>query len=60
MSMESTEQHEQQVTRCYSTYNSGGQLEFDPLKDLNLPANYAEVVERFQRLQRERAIEVLN
>lgn len=60
MSAESQEPTEHKAARCYSTYNSGGQLEFDPLKDLNLPANYEEVVARFQRLQRERALEVLN
>lgn len=60
MNTESQDPTEQKVDRCYSTYNSGGQLEFDPLKDLNLPANYEEVVSRFQRLQRERALEVMN
>jgi hypothetical protein len=53
-------EQEQDGLRCYSTYNSGGQLEFDPLKELNLPANYDEVVNRFKRLQGERAVEILN
>lgn len=44
----------------YGEYNNGGGLEFDPLKDLNLPASYDEVVARFNRLQGERAVEVLN
>lgn len=50
----------EQTERSYSEYNSGGALSFDPLKELNLPANYEEVVERFKRLQGERADEVLN
>lgn len=56
------EQQEQaeRKERCYSTYNSGGALEFCPMKDLNLPSSYQEVVDRFKRLQGERAIEVLN
>jgi hypothetical protein len=57
---EVTETEEQAAQRCYSTYNSGGTLEFDPLKDLNLPASYQEVLDRFRRLQGERAVEVLN
>ncbi|MBK7944976.1 MAG: hypothetical protein IPJ85_06565 [Flavobacteriales bacterium] len=38
----------------------GENLDFDPMKDLNLPANYDEVVSRFQRLQGTRAMESLN
>ena len=45
--------------RCYSKYNQG-QLDFCPLKDLNLPANYEEVLDRFNRLQGDRAMEALN
>ena len=44
---------------CYSKYNEG-QLDFDPLKELNLPANYDEVLERFNKLQGDRAMESLN
>ncbi|MBK9758836.1 MAG: hypothetical protein IPO90_02395 [Flavobacteriales bacterium] len=51
---------EQKAERCYSTYNSGGALEFCPLKDLNLPGSYQEVISRFRKLQGERAMEVLN
>lgn len=46
--------------RGYDAYNSGGELEFCPLKDLNLPASYAEVVTRFKRLQGDRDAEVMN
>lgn len=47
--------------RGYAAYNSGSnKLEFDPMKDLNLPANYDEVVSRFKRLQGDRAMEALN
>jgi hypothetical protein len=46
--------------RGYDAYNSGGELEFCPLKDLNLPASYAEVVSRFKRLQGDRDAEVMN
>ena len=35
-------------------------LGFDPTKDLNLPGSYDEVVKRFNRLQGDRALEVLN
>lgn len=35
-------------------------FDFCPQKDLNLPANYDEVIERFKRLQGDRAMEVLN
>lgn len=54
-----TEQTER-AERSYSGYNSVGSLSFDPLKELNLPASYDEVVERFKRLQGERPDEVLN
>lgn len=35
-------------------------LGFDPMKELNLPGSYEEVVIRFNRLQGDRAQEVLN
>jgi hypothetical protein len=35
-------------------------LGFNPTKDLNLPSSYDEVVKRFNRLQGDRAMEVLN
>lgn len=44
---------------CYSKYNEG-KLDFDPLKELNLPANYNEVIDRFKKLQGDRAMESLN
>ncbi len=46
--------------RGYASYNSGSKLSFDPMKDLNLPANYDEVLARFKRLQGVRAMEALN
>ena len=51
---------ETKANRCYSEYSSGGTVEFCPFKDLNLPTSYNEVVNRFRRLQGERAIEVFN
>ena len=57
---EEQENAEQKTDRCYSTYNSGGALEFCPMKDLNLPHSYEEVLARFSKLQCERAMEVLN
>jgi hypothetical protein len=46
--------------RSYAGYFSGSDLTFDPMKDLNLPANYDEVVARFEKLQGDRAVEVMN
>ena len=46
--------------RSYRTYHSGGILEFDPMKDLNLPSSYQEVLTRFNKLQGDRAMESLN
>ena len=43
----------------YGPY-SPAKLDFDPLKDLNLPGSYDEVVKRFKGLQGERSHEVLN
>ena len=57
---ETTEQSEQRGERCYASYNSGSNLSFDPMKDLNLPGSYEEVLSRFKRLQGDRAMEVLN
>ena len=50
----------EEIKRCYSEYNNGGAIEFCPFKDLNLPTSYEEVVNRFRKLQGERAIEVFN
>jgi hypothetical protein len=46
--------------RSYAGYFSGGDLTFDPMKDLNLPGSYDEVLVRFRKLQGERAVEVMN
>ncbi|MBK9146244.1 MAG: hypothetical protein IPM12_00325 [Flavobacteriales bacterium] len=43
-----------------SGYQQSADLAFCPQKELNLPANYDEVVERFKRLQAGRAMESLN
>ncbi|MCB9170184.1 MAG: hypothetical protein H6594_07535 [Flavobacteriales bacterium] len=45
--------------RSYTKYANEG-AGFDPFKDLNLPKNYEEVVRRFEKLQGERAMELLN
>jgi hypothetical protein len=47
-----------EAERSYSGH--GERLGFDPMKELNLPANYDEVVSRFKRLQGSRAMESLN
>lgn len=60
MDQPTEETTEQPGTRSYKAYNSGAKLAFDPLKELNLPANYEEVVSRFSKLQGDRAMEVLN
>lgn len=36
--------------RSYDLRN-GGELSFDPRKDLNLPGSYEEVVARFKKIQ---------
>lgn len=46
--------------RSYEAICARNDLEFDPMKDLNLPASYDEVIIRFKRLQGDRAQEVLN
>lgn len=48
------------VVKTKRTYTGGVHLTFDPLKDLNLPSSYEEVVERFKRLQGERVWESMN
>lgn len=41
-------------------YQADGKFAFDPMKELNLPANYDEVLARFKRLQGSKAMESLN
>jgi hypothetical protein len=41
-------------TRSFTEYAAEQDLAFDPLKDLNLPGSYDEVVARFEKLQEER------
>lgn len=47
-------------SRSYAAICAGMELAFDPMKDLNLPASYEEVLSRFRRLQGVRAQEVMN
>ena len=54
------EQEGSQGKRSYATYSRKEKLSFDPLKDLNLPGSYEEVLARFKRLQLDRAMEALN
>ncbi len=56
--MKKTESTEKE--RAYSTYAGGEHLSFDPLKDLNLPSSYEEVIKRFKQLQGERNLTVMN
>jgi len=56
--MEKTESTEKE--RAHSSYCGGEHLSFDPLKDLNLPSSYEEVILRFKRLQGDRDLSVLN
>jgi hypothetical protein len=61
MTTKNEETEEQKAgRRCYSQYVNKENPSFDPLKELNLPANYDEVLERFKKLQGERAMESLN
>lgn len=48
-----------EVQGTYGPY-SPTKLDFDPLKDLNLPDSYDEVLKRFKGLQGKRATERLN
>ncbi|MEZ4755222.1 MAG: hypothetical protein R2817_00170 [Flavobacteriales bacterium] len=46
-------------TDAYGEYGAA-KLDFDPLKDLNLPSSYDEVTSRFRRLQGDRSASLLN
>jgi len=48
-----------EVASAYGPY-CPTKLDFDPLKDLNLPDSYDEVLKRFKGLQGERATASLN
>lgn len=50
---------ETEVSSTYGPY-CPTKLDFDPLKDLNLPDSYNEVLKRFKGLQGERTIDNLN
>lgn len=60
--MELTEptETETKTGRTYAEYPGSAHLNFDPLKDLNLPANYEEVRLRYERLRPDQAMETLN
>ena len=58
--MEHNDKKEPEAHRSYAANNGETHLNFDPLKDLNLPSSYDEVVSRFRQLQGERAWESLN
>ena len=55
-----TSEPTEQKERSYTNITVEKELGFDPLKDLNLPGSYDEVVTRFSKLQGERAQEILN
>ncbi len=56
----SIQSSEQIKERCYSKYKESSDLAFDPMKELNLPSSYDEVLARFKTLQVDRAMEALN
>jgi hypothetical protein len=45
----------QENERGYHALYNGKDMAFDPMKDLNLPANYNEVMARFRKLQGDRS-----
>ncbi len=57
---DSTNEGEGQSAEAQQGYSPEERFGFCPQKELNLPANYDEVVERFKRLQAGRAMESLN
>lgn len=46
--------------RTYADYSTDEHLNFDPLKDLNLPSSYEEVQARYKQLRAERIEALLN
>lgn len=46
--------------RTYADYSTDEHLNFDPLKDLNLPSSYEEVQARYKQLRAERNEALLN
>ena len=58
--MEQNDKKEPDTDRSYTADSGAAHLNFDPLKDLNLPSSYEEVLSRFRQLQGERAWEALN
>lgn len=58
--MEQNDKKEQDVDRSYAATSGDTHLAFDPLKDLNLPSSYEEVISRFRQLQGDRSLEVMN
>ena len=58
--MEQNDKKELEVDRSYAATSADTHLAFDPLKDLNLPSSYEEVIFRFRQLQGERGWEMNN
>ena len=58
--MEIAQTEEETAERSYVEYLGIEHLSFDPLKDLNLPASYEEVVLRYKRLRGDRPLPGLN
>ncbi|MBK8338514.1 MAG: hypothetical protein IPK99_00145 [Flavobacteriales bacterium] len=50
----------EQNERSYTVYKNEDRFSFCPHEDLNLPKSYEEVLARFERLQGDKAWEVLN
>lgn len=50
----------EQAERSYAEYTVVKELAFDPMKDLNLPGSYKEVLDRLERLQVDRTPGALN
>jgi len=47
----STQVNKKNATKRSYKLRSGGELSFDPQKDLNLPSSYEEVLDRFEKIQ---------
>ena len=57
---EATAELSETEARTYSVYSADKDLAFDPMKDLNLPSSYEEVLARFEKLQGDRGSGALN
>lgn len=59
-STEESGEQEVPAERSYAEYTTDERFGFDPHAELNLPADYKEVLRRFKRLQSGRGSGVLN